>query len=128
MAGTRVFTKVAFVVDTGADRTALMPSDIAKLGIDLARYPRRAQSTGVGGRVTAYEVPLMLGFGEAGVGTYLYTIIAQAMPPNPDLAGVPSLLGRDVLGRWAMAWSPRSDLLSFDVVDADHLLAANGSP
>ncbi len=47
---------VEFLVDTGADRTMLSPSDAARIGIDLSTLSLGARSTGVGGQVQTREI------------------------------------------------------------------------
>lgn len=55
-------------------------------------------------------------------GTYLYELQVQVLPDNPDLADVPSLLGRDILYRWRMNWDPPAEALTFAPFSADESL------
>jgi hypothetical protein len=49
----------------------------------------------------------------------MYQINMLIAPPAADLAGLPSILGRDVLNRWHMAYRPTQDKLTFDIVTSD---------
>lgn len=39
--------------------------------------------------------------------------------PGPDIADIPSVLGRDILNRWRMFYNYQSRRLTFGVLSAD---------
>ena len=117
--------EVQFLVDTGAHSTVLMPDDVGRMGIDcntLTRDPRT--SVGVGGRAHNHITPAFVAFEEQGAGIQVYRINLVVFDPNEhlDQAGVPSLLGRDILNRWEMLYNPSKDRLEFRVNSADYSL------
>ncbi len=89
------------LIDTGADRTLLAPRDTTRLrldyGIDLTRSPRGAPSTGVGGSIGTFAVETTLILGAIAL-----PITLAVIDPPPRLLAIPSILGRDVLSRFAL--------------------------
>jgi hypothetical protein len=45
-----------------------------------------------------------------------------ADPSRVDVNLLPSILGRDILNRWDMAYRPSRGSLTFDIVTADEIL------
>src|SRR6266508_2186449 len=90
---------VRMLVDTGADRTILAPLDTRRLGIDLTRMPQGQPSTGVGGRGETRTGEVILTLDSSSINLTL-TILDP--PSNASLLPIPSLLGRDVLSRFAL--------------------------
>ena len=111
---------ISFCVDTGADKTTLTPADGILMGLDyssLTEDPR--PSLGLGGTSYNYVEPVVVIFSEARKCIHVYYIDLIIIDPDPDLIDLPSLLGRDILNRWTMRYSPTSDRLTFKVVTAD---------
>jgi predicted aspartyl protease len=105
---------VELLVDTGADRTILSPVDARRLGIALANLPRGLPSTGIGGQVTTRSIEAIL------------TINAFSTPltlPIPEMTRpIPSLLGRDILSRFALYLEERTNrVLLLESHEADNL-------
>jgi hypothetical protein len=117
-----------FIVDTGSDRTVLMPDDAWRLGLTEDLKTGIVHSLGIGGAVRAFEEPTVLQFNDPDLGTYLYELRAQVMPDTLELEDVPSLLGRDVLNRWRMTWDPPAEALTFAPFSADELLPREELP
>ena len=109
------------LVDTGADRTVLAPLDAARLrrelGIDLAALAADAPSRGVGGQWNTRTIEAVLTLDSIAMPLSL-TILEP--PPGP-LSPIPSLLGRDILSRFALFMEERTSrvlLLEPDEADA----------
>ena len=117
--------EVQFLVDTGAHSTVLMSDDVGRMGIDCNTLTRDSRpSVGVGGRAHNHIAPAFIAFEEPEVGIRVYRINLAVFDPDehPDQAGVPSLLGRDILNRWEMLYNPSEDRLELRVKSADYSL------
>ncbi|MDE2765810.1 MAG: retropepsin-like aspartic protease [Chloroflexota bacterium] len=115
----RQAARVVFLVDTGADRTTLMPRDINALGLDLRLDEfGRSQTTGVGGSVQTSQAPASLFFADDEIPDGLRRvnlIIDLLMPEDAQAAArLPSLLGRDFLNRCACVFDPANNRLAID--------------
>ena len=111
--------KMWFLVDTGCDVTTLMPqaSRAMRLPLHLLENPRSV--VGAGGATECYPEPAMLAFYEAGRCIWGYEILVDVMPPSRQTAWLPSLLGRDILDRWSMTYTPLRKQLTFEVLEYD---------
>ncbi len=94
---------VEMLIDTGADRTVLAPSDVLRLGVDLNVLPAGALSTGIGGQMATRSIDAVLTL-ETFSTTLPLTVLAPPSTPLP----IPSLLGRDVLAHLALFFDPRT--------------------
>ena len=105
---------VWFLVDTGATGTCLHPRDARALGVDLNRltYPKR--SRGIGGSAAYSPHDAFVLFSTNRNVTHTERLAIAIAEPTPANLNYPSLLGRDVLNRWAMSYAPKNRLLRFD--------------
>lgn len=92
---------VDFLIDTGADRTALHPWDIDNLGISYRRL-RRSTLTyagGIGGELGYYRESGIVVFRESQSQTRAYELDFHISERTnaPELDDLPSLLGRNFL-------------------------------
>ena len=90
---------IPFLIDTGADRSLLMPADAKRMGIDHSKLTYDDCSTGVGGDCKEHITrgKLIVTDGNLMHG-YIFTLgIAEAVP---ELEEAPSLLGMDILRHW----------------------------
>ena len=111
-----------FLVDTGSDRTLLLPSATEKLGVDFEQLADRTyRTTGVGGSMRVARVPARLVF--YGSSTYLYDLEVGIAAPGGRRSPVEALLGRDVLERWYLHYDRRIPLLRAENVSADEIRA-----
>jgi predicted aspartyl protease len=97
---------VQFLVDTGADRTLLAPLDAARLGLDLDSLEPGVPSTGVGGRTETRTVPAILSMDGVSIDVTLTLLASKSQLREFP---IPSLLGRDVLSRFALFIDEPSD-------------------
>ena len=115
-----ISARISFLVDTGADSTTLMPMDGRNFGLDYSRLTNVATATGVGGATKTFLEPAILTFLDEGRGVlHSYVIDMDIIPPHPDLCGIKSLLGRDVLKHWGMRCDMKRDRVTFTVHYAD---------
>lgn len=112
-------TDISFCIDTGADRSLLLPSDGVRMGIDFTRLTRETESVGVGGITRNYLEEAIIVFSEPKRFLYIYMVDLEISPPSPDIMDLPSLLGREILDRWRMIYDPAKKRLSFEVRTAD---------
>ena len=94
--------EVPLLVDTGADRAVLSPHDGRRLArrfaIDLATLPTGAPSAGVGGRSRTRIIEAVIV-----LDTFSTSLLLPILePPRGTLSPIPSLLGRDILSRFAL--------------------------
>lgn len=115
-----VRASLSFLVDTGADRTLLLPAATARLAIDFARLaiaPHRMG--GIGGSVRYAHAAARLVF--YGSRMYAYRLTIAVAEPGPQPSPVEALLGRDILDRWYLRYESRSRLLRAENVSADEV-------
>lgn len=118
--------EASFLLDTGADRTVLMPMDAARLGVDYAELSEGAETLGVGGASRNFTEPALLGFAAEDQTLFVYKIsllVAAAASAAPD---IPSLLGRNVLDRWRITYAPLEHTLSAAPLEFDARYAPDG--
>ncbi len=110
-----------FLVDTGADRTILAPRDVEKLaslGIVLESLPEGPSSTGIGGSVRTRTVDAILKLNSSP----FPLAVAILEPPSAGTAHLPSIIGRDILGHFALFIDQRTDrVLLLNPTEADAL-------
>lgn len=103
--------QVPLLVETGADRAILSPTDALRLsrrfGVNLGELPQGAQSTGIGGQASTRTVEVILSIDS--FSTSLTLTILEAVPGR--LLPIPSLLGRDILSHFALFMEERSNRL-----------------
>ena len=103
-----------FLLDTGAARTCLHPRDSLRSGLseatltEPARWPQHQRMSGVGGTTLYYVTPATYSFvADSGATSVIEGQILLAQP-RPDNAGLPSLLGWDILERFEVLVDWRS--------------------
>ena len=101
-----VSASVAFLIDTGVDRTLLAPRDLMNAGLEpdaLETLQHGESSSGVGGAVQTRLIDA-----ELTLGSYSRRLASGVLigPAGPEIApSLPSLLGRDVLEHFDLTFS-----------------------
>ena len=94
---------VMFLLDTGADHTTLHPYDMARLGIPIPGPSASSTSVGgIGGSVDYTPLDAALAFRGSWLPRWYRTEIPVLIPTTLNdvmvTDGLPSILGRDILG------------------------------
>jgi predicted aspartyl protease len=105
-----VTRRVHFLVDTGSDVTVLSPADADAMRIDL-RPLRRRRTVGVGGSNETVLTGAIILLDSIEVGIRLRVIVPSDAPSAEAFETLPSLLGRDVLSRFALSMDEGRELL-----------------
>ena len=58
----QIFGYINFIMDTGADRTLLLPTDALSLGIDYEYFTATSNTIGIGGMAEVHEESVQLAF------------------------------------------------------------------
>ena len=115
--------RMPFLVDTGADKTTLSPHDGLRIGVNYDALLGYALPTrGIGGFSETYVEKAVIIFDESDDTGCMYHIDLDILKPQAHLAGIPSLLGRDILNHWHIRYSHPTNTLSFQVEDADQMI------
>ena len=104
---------VHFLLDTGADRTVLAPAVLQDFGVRLAEQPRGLPASGIGGAVATRSVQVSITLGS--ITSHVEALVLELVATGEGFAfrgdGLPSLLGHDVLDRFALIIDPARDRL-----------------
>ena len=96
-----------------------MPGDALTLGLDYSLlHDLNTDSRGAGGPISSFREPAWVAFTD-GANVYGYAITLAILEFRADMLTVPTLLGRDVLHRWQMAYHHSATRLDFEVESAD---------
>lgn len=110
---------ISFLVDTGADRTILMPTDWRLLGLDYSALTGTTDIGGIGGSVTFLTTKAVIAFVIPSETVYIYEVEIAFAPDDEDYREVPSILGRDILDQWKMTYHPLQKTLEFEILKSD---------
>ena len=103
----KVSQNVSFPVDTGADRTTLMPADARMLGVSYSNLKDPISVGGVGGESRCCQENALVTFYEGNRDLLrFYSIDLIVSEQAASLLHLPSNLGRDILDRWHMRYGP----------------------
>lgn len=120
----KLSTNLSFLVDTGADVSALMPTDGIKMGINYQTLTNPKAIGGIGGSARCFQESAVLVFAEPNRNLIrLYSVTMMVSGVAPHLMKTPSIVGRDILDRWYMRYDPSKSSLKFTVRSADHTLS-----
>jgi hypothetical protein len=109
---------IPFLVDTGCDRTTLMPVDSVRLGVPFDQLTNEKVSYGFGGASAVYLMPAALVIADKKV-AYGYRFGLDIAKPHVNLEGMPSLLGRDILQYWKLTLDFPERKFSFEIQMCD---------
>lgn len=115
---------VSFLVDTGADRSVLMPGDGVWIGVDFATLSAPVIVGGVGGSTRMCpEAGVISLLDEDDNRIHAFAVNMLMVPPKHDLMHTASLLGRDVLDRCRVEYEKPAGRLAFTVRGCDDSVA-----
>ena len=120
-----IFGDVSFIVDTGADKTVLMPLDCNRLKLDYSTLITPTQTVGIGGLSMDFCEPAILAFVDDGLGLCVYEEIINIATPHQDIDHIPSLLGRDIIDNWRLSYDKSNSHLSAEPFNADVIVPLN---
>ena len=114
--------EIAFLVDTGADRTLLSPFEGTRLrrelGVDLLSLPFGMPIGGIGGQTETRMIDANLHIGDQSIST----ILSLVEPPPGQFPTMPSLLGRDIIYELSLFMEYKTDrLLLLDESETEHI-------
>lgn len=108
---------VRLLIDTGADRTVLSPRDALAIEPLLAAFPPGPILRGVGGITATRNADV-----EITMGTYTSTLALTIFAPAVGAFSMPSVLGRDILSRFALFMEERTQrVLLLEPDEADRV-------
>jgi hypothetical protein len=106
-----------FLIDTGADRTVLSSIDALFLGSALASFGPGPGIGGIGGRA-----PTLITDATLSLGQFSASLILTIPLPDPAVPPIPTILGRDILSRFALFLEERTGrVLLLEPEEADRL-------
>jgi gag-polyprotein putative aspartyl protease len=114
IAGLNAHGPVAFLLDTGADQSLLMPADARRLKIDYTKITFPRTSHGIGGECREGRVPAQLLVSDSTT-VYGYRFPLGIAEPKDYLEDCPSILGMDILRNWRVLCDYRAHLLQIEV-------------
>ncbi len=100
------------MVDTGSSTTSLNADDLREVDLGVIG-PKEPVGLGYGGLLLGYRLPGMVQFDEPSVGTHGYQVDLLLFD-DPELIGLPSVIGRDILVYWRMVHDPLNERLEFE--------------
>ena len=114
--------KVSFLLDTGADRSILMPLDAGKINVNYTKLKDEESlmetSVGIGGSSQNYIEKALVAFANDKM-IYVYSIVLGIFTPSKKTRGFPSLLGRDIIDQWRVIYDKSKLQLLAEVVTCD---------
>ena len=118
----RRLADVAFVLDSGASTSCLMPGDVVRVPPEVAALAIQPQSPplfGVGGSVPRSSTVVVISLRhEGGNRSFIQLRISAIM--QSSAIGLPSLLGRDVLMLARVVLDPEAETVTFDLPPGSH--------
>jgi hypothetical protein len=110
-----LYGTVEFLVDTGATRTTLSDRDVIRLGLDYAELDKlQGGVLGVGGTVDTYiltDAKLMFNAEKIIQQEPLEQLyILKHTTLNDKILRIPSVIGRDILNKYAFIFDKRQEL------------------
>ncbi len=116
-----------FLVDTGSDSTGIHPDPVAFASFPYAQLENPFIITGATGSSRRFTEPATIAIASAdGASVYHYDVDIWIATPQEALAGLPCILGQDILKDLRMTHDPTDDVLTFQVRRADRIIALSG--
>lgn len=119
----KIRNKISFLVDTGADKSTISPSDALLLRVpyDKLNDQNVESALGVGGVSRVFKERSGLFFLDSNA-IFFYEMDIGIIENSEKTKALPSLLGRDILDRWKMSYCRPANVLTFEVLSADGIL------
>ena len=113
------FTRqIYFLVDTGADRTALHPEDCP--GMPYILLGNVSESRGIGGSSRYYGESARIYFWDRERFCFhVYRQVIDIAEPTETNGWVPSIVGQDIMSRWRVIHDKPTNTLIFEPRQAD---------
>ena len=99
-----------------------MPLDGRRFNLPYANLQNPDLSIGIGGAATQYQETAIVAFIEPGNRLCVYQIRILIQEPQPQIATVPSLLGRDIMQYWKLIADKPVNSLTAHPVEATHFI------
>ena len=114
-----LFDEIDFLVDTGADVSALFPQDALRIGVDYKQLGcKKFPLNGIGGSANPHKVTAVIIFDD-GPNVHFYTRPIAVFPVHEDYEHWSSLIGQDILRHWQMIHDFQNHRLEFIVHSSD---------
>ena len=116
-----------FLVDTGSDSTGIHPDPAIFADLSYAQLENPFVITGATGSSRRFNEPATIAIASAdGASVYHYDMDIWIATPQDAPAGLPCILGQDILKDLRMIHDPTDDVLTFHVRRADRTIAVSG--
>lgn len=112
---------IPFLVDTGCDKTTIMPVDSARLNIPFEQMTNFRTAYGFGGSGKVFYMPATLVVSDKTT-LYGYRFAVDIAEPHDSLDGMPSLLGRDIMQFWKITLDFPEHKLVYEIQTCDEEL------
>ena len=99
-----------FLIDTGANETAISPKDATRLGIGASELTVTDSRTGLGGKMAVARVEAEVRLDHLVIPAPLW-IVAPSGRQRPVVFGIPSVIGRDILSLFTLVLEDRSGMV-----------------
>lgn len=108
---------VSFMVDTGANKTVLMPKDALKLGVDFSQLGTPGKAGGVGAPAKIHIAAATVSLRDDDDEWVDHFIDLGIVEPDPEGGNkdMPSLLGRDIINDYRMIFDAQSLRIQLDL-------------
>lgn len=113
---------VSFLIDTGADRTVLMPLDGNRISLDYSLLVNKQRCTGFGGSAIGFLERGVIAFSD-GIAIFMYEVWLLIVKPKRGLMKTPSVLCRDVLNRLIINYDFPNAKIEMQNDNADYIIA-----
>ena len=116
-----------FLVDTGSDPTGIHPDPTVFANLPYAQLENPFVITGATGSSRRFTEPATIAIASAvGASVYHYDVDIWIATPQDVPAGLPCILGQDILKDLRMTHDPTDDILTFHVRRADRTITLAG--